>query len=70
MAVVDVAEIHALGDRRVPGTRAHIYLFVIGPAGVFVIDAKRYGGKIHIPSVDGEFTWSSAACRSPPGSAR
>ena len=31
MAVVDVAEIHALGDRRVPGTRAHIYLFVIGP---------------------------------------
>ena len=31
-----VAEIHALYDRRVSGTRANIDHFVIGPAGVFV----------------------------------
>jgi hypothetical protein len=64
------AEIHALHDRRVSGTRANIDHFVIGPAGVFVIDAKRYEGQIHIRGVDGEFSWSSAACRSPSGSAR
>jgi Nuclease-related domain len=67
--MADVAEIHALHDRRVSGSRANIDLFVIGPAGVFVIDAKRYEGQICIRDVDGEFG-SSAACRSPSGSAR
>jgi Nuclease-related domain len=42
---VVVAEIHALHDRRVSGTRANIDHFVIGPAGVFVIDAKRHQGR-------------------------
>jgi hypothetical protein len=70
MAMVDVAEIHALDDRRVSGTLAHIDLFVMGPADVFVIDAKRCEGQIHIRGVDGEFSWSSAACRSPSESAR
>jgi hypothetical protein len=33
-------------DRRIRGTRANIDHIVIGPAGVFVIDAKRYKGKV------------------------
>jgi Nuclease-related domain len=35
-----------LHDRRIPGTKANIDHIVIGPAGVFVIDAKRYSGKL------------------------
>jgi hypothetical protein len=35
-----------LHDRRIPGTKANIDHLVVGPAGVFVIDAKRYTGKI------------------------
>jgi hypothetical protein len=35
-----------LHDRQIPGTRANIDHLVVGPAGVFVIDAKRYTGKI------------------------
>ncbi|HJX47932.1 MAG TPA: nuclease-related domain-containing protein [Gaiellaceae bacterium] len=35
-----------LHDRRIPGTEANIDHLVVGPAGVFVIDAKRYTGKI------------------------
>jgi hypothetical protein len=34
-----------LHDRRIPGTRANIDHIVITPAGVWVIDAKRYKGK-------------------------
>jgi hypothetical protein len=34
-ALVVVAEIHALHDRRVSGTRANIDHFVLGPADVF-----------------------------------
>ena len=34
-----------LHDRRVPGTRANIDHIAVGPAGVFVLDAKRYKGK-------------------------
>jgi len=63
MAVVDVAEIHALHGRRVSGTRANIDRFVMGPAGVFVIDAKRYEGQIHIHGVDGEFRTAGRVLR-------
>lgn len=35
-----------LHDRRLPGTRANVDHLAIGPAGVFVIDAKRYSGRI------------------------
>jgi len=35
-----------LHDRRIPGSKANIDHLVVGPAGVFVIDAKRYTGKI------------------------
>ena len=35
-----------LHDRRVPGTRGNIDHIVVAPAGVFVVDAKRYEGRI------------------------
>ena len=35
-----------LHDRRIPKTKANIDHIVIGPAGIFVIDAKRYKGVI------------------------
>ena len=35
-----------LHDRRIPGTKANIDHIAVGPAGVFVIDAKKYSGKI------------------------
>jgi hypothetical protein len=37
-----------LHDRRIPGSRANIDHIVIAPAGVFVIDAKRYKGRPHL----------------------
>jgi hypothetical protein len=35
-----------LHDRRIPGSRANLDHLVIAPRGVFVIDAKRYSGRI------------------------
>jgi hypothetical protein len=37
-----------LHDRRLPGSRANIDHLAIGPSGVFVIDAKRYSGRIAV----------------------
>ena len=37
-----------LHDRRFPGTRGNIDHIVVAPAGVFVVDAKRYEGRIEI----------------------
>ncbi|MFI8593814.1 nuclease-related domain-containing protein [Microbacterium sp. NPDC078428] len=39
------ADMRVLHDRRVPGSRANIDHIVVSPAGVWVIDAKRYKGK-------------------------
>ncbi len=36
----------ALHDRRIPGSRANIDHIAVCPSGVFVIDAKKYSGKI------------------------
>lgn len=36
----------ALHDRGVPGTKGNIDHLAIGPGGVYIIDAKRYGGKV------------------------
>lgn len=36
----------ALHDRRVPGTKGNVDHLAVGPAGVYIIDAKRYEGKI------------------------
>ncbi|MEO6700107.1 MAG: nuclease-related domain-containing protein [Jatrophihabitantaceae bacterium] len=41
-----------LHDRRIPGSRANIDHIVVAPAGVFVVDAKRYKGRPHL-RVDG-----------------
>jgi hypothetical protein len=40
--------IEVLHDRRIPGTRAFIDHIVIGPGGVYVIDAKLYGTMIKV----------------------
>ncbi|HSK77149.1 MAG TPA: nuclease-related domain-containing protein, partial [Thermoanaerobaculia bacterium] len=37
-----------LHDRRAPRTRGNIDHIVIAPAGVFVVDAKKYEGRIEI----------------------
>jgi len=37
-----------LHDRRVPGTKGNLDHIVIAPAGVFVVDAKNYEGRIEI----------------------
>lgn len=44
-----------LHDRRIPGTRANIDHVVIAPSGVWVIDAKRYAGKVEKRDVGGFF---------------
>lgn len=54
-ALADVDGIRVLHDRRVPGTRGNIDHIVIGPAGVFVVDAKLYAGTIRIRDVGGLF---------------
>jgi hypothetical protein len=36
----------ALHDRRVPGTKGNLDHLAVGPAGVYVVDAKRYQGKV------------------------
>jgi hypothetical protein len=47
-ALTDVPGIRVLHDRRVPGTRGNIDHVVVAPSGVFVVDAKRYEGRIEI----------------------
>jgi len=53
----DVPGIEVLHDRRVPGSRANIDHLVVGPAGVFVIDAKKYkaGSIVEVRDVGGIF---------------
>lgn len=41
-------EVVVLHDRRMPRSRANIDHIAIAPSGVFVIDAKRYKGKIEV----------------------
>jgi hypothetical protein len=38
--------IRALHDRRIPRSKANIDHLAIGPAGIYVIDAKKYVGKV------------------------
>jgi hypothetical protein len=47
-ALEGIEGLRVLNDRRVPGTRGNIDHIVIAPAGVFVVDAKRYEGRIEI----------------------
>jgi hypothetical protein len=54
-ALAEVAGIRVLHDRRMPGGRGNIDHIVVGPAGVFVVDAKLYEGQIRIRDVGGFF---------------
>jgi hypothetical protein len=47
--------IEVLHDRLVPGSRANIDHIAIGPSGVFVIDAKKYTGRIEVRDIGGLF---------------
>ena len=55
-ALVGIDDLVVLHDRRVRGTRGNIDHIVIAPAGVFVIDAKRYQGLIRIRDRGGLFS--------------
>lgn len=37
-----------LNDRRIPGSRANIDHIAVSPSGIWVIDAKRYKGKVAV----------------------
>jgi hypothetical protein len=50
-----LAGIEVLHDRLVPGSRANIDHIAIGPSGVFVIDAKKYTGRVESRDVGGLF---------------
>jgi hypothetical protein len=54
-ALADLADVVVLNDRRVPGTRGNIDHLVVGPAGLFVVDAKRYKGSLKIRDKGGLF---------------
>jgi Nuclease-related domain len=48
----DVVLLH---DRRVPGTRGNIDHIVVAPTGVYVVDAKRYKGRVEVRDVSRPF---------------
>lgn len=50
-----IPNVRALHDRAIPGSRANLDHVVVGPAGVAVIDAKRYRGLIHVEDRGGLF---------------
>ena len=54
-ALAGIDGLAVLHDRRVHRTRGNIDHIVVGPAGVFVVDAKRYEGLIRIRDRGGLF---------------
>jgi hypothetical protein len=54
-ALAGVPDVVVLHDRRVPGTRGNIDHLVIAPGGLFVVDAKRYKGRLQIRDKGGLF---------------
>ena len=54
-ALAGVPDIVVLHDRKVPGTRRNIDHLVIAPGGLFVVDAKRYKGRLQIRDKGGLF---------------
>lgn len=42
-------------DRKIPGTRANIDHIVVAPTGVWIVDAKKYSGKVERRDVGGWF---------------
>lgn len=54
-ALADLAGVKVLNDRRVPGTRGNVDHMVMAPAGLFVVDAKCYEGRLEIRDKGGLF---------------
>ena len=54
-ALDGLPDVVVLNDRRVPGTLGNIDHLVIAPAGLFVVDAKRYDGHLRIRDRGGLF---------------
>lgn len=54
-ALDEMSGVAVLHDRRMPSAGGSIDHIVIGPAGVFVVDAKRYPGRIAIHNRGGLF---------------
>jgi hypothetical protein len=54
-AIAGLPAVVALHDRRVPGTRGNIDHLVVAPAGLFVVDAKHYDGRLRIRDKGGLF---------------
>lgn len=53
--LADVEGIEVLHDRLMPSSRANIDHLVVGPTGVFVVDAKKYDGRVEVRDVGGLF---------------
>jgi hypothetical protein len=47
-ALAKVPGIEVLHDRRIPGSKGNIDHIVVAPAGIFVIDTKRYQGRVEL----------------------
>jgi hypothetical protein len=54
-ALETVEGLYALHDRRARLTRGNIDHLVVAPAGVFVVDSKRYDGTVELRNVGGFF---------------
>lgn len=52
-ALDSVSEVRSLHDRKIPGSRANIDHIVVTPAGIWVVDAKRYVNKRPERSLEG-----------------
>jgi Nuclease-related domain len=59
LAKVERDDIIVLHDRKVPGTKGNIDHLVVCPAGVFVVDGKRYEGQVHTKDLGGLLTGSN-----------
>lgn len=46
--LAETGRVEVLHDRALPGSRANLDHLDVGPSGVFVIDAKRYRGKLEV----------------------
>jgi hypothetical protein len=54
-ALASMPDVIALHDRKVPGSLGNIDHLIVGPAGLFVVDAKHYKGSIRIRDKGGLF---------------
>jgi Nuclease-related domain len=53
---IDREDVIVLHDRAVPRTRGNIDHIVVAPSGVYVVDAKRYRGRVEVRDVSGLFS--------------